>query len=206
MGMPSMGGRMLPEETPEEMEARKRMVMAGGATKNAGYNHGLEGSEIMMNRDGSNGFSMGNDLSDQYKWNEKTGDYRSHGGGIMNIGEMPQQAPVDAAPVGAPPPTNKPKDDWRENIDKTIQPGSVGSSPGMTTEQIVDTSGMDNFMDMGGSQGGHINPLVDPSNWMHQVNPDHLQARNVGIYKNPAIDDWLAKSQKGLLSKSGGLV
>ena len=87
--MASASKPKLEPETPEEMMERKRMIMGGGHTKGGGYNHGLEGTEIMMNRDGTNGFSLGNDLSDQYKWNEKTGDYRSHGGGIMNIAEMP---------------------------------------------------------------------------------------------------------------------
>ena len=65
--------KQLPEETAEEIMARKRMIMSGNQAGNLmAYE---PGTEIMMNRDGSNGFSMGDDPSDQFKWNEKTGDY-----------------------------------------------------------------------------------------------------------------------------------
>ena len=54
----------LEPETPEEIMARKRMIISGNEAGN-----GLAftpGTEIMMNRDGSNGFSIGTtgDLSD----------------------------------------------------------------------------------------------------------------------------------------------
>jgi len=198
--MASSSKPKLEPETPEEMMERKRMIMGGGHTKGGGYNHGLEGTEIMMNRDGTNGFSLGNDLSDQYKWNEKTGDYRSHGGGIMNIAEMPQMAAApSAAPVGAPPPT---KPDWRDDIDMTRGEGSAGSGDGLTTSEIVDNSGMDNWMEMGPqTQGEHINPLVDPSNWQYQVDPRNQQVRNLGRYQNPLLDEWMSQ-RKGLLGQN----
>ena len=66
------GSKPQKEETAEEIMARKRMIMSG---TQAGNLMAYEpGTEIMMNRDGSNGFSMGGDLSDQFKWNEKTGE------------------------------------------------------------------------------------------------------------------------------------
>jgi len=196
--------KQLPEETAEDIEARKRMVMSGNQAGNLmAYE---PGTEIMMNRDGSNGFSMGGDLSDQFKWNEKTGDYRSHGGGIMSIAEMPQVQ--SAAPVGAPPPKKK-KPDWRDDIDYDRPEGSAGSGPGLTTDQIVDNSGMQNWMDMGPQTSGqNVNALVDPENWQYQVNPEHQQVRNLGRYKNPMLDDWMNDRKKqGLLSRqTGGLI
>ena len=132
----------------------------------------------------------------------------NHRAASFNTVDVPVvQAQSAAAPAGAPPPSNKPPKDWRDNIDNTIHPGSVGSSPGLETSGIVDTTGMDNFMgSMAATPGAVVNPNVDPKNWMYQVNPEHQIARNVGVYKNPAIDDWLKNSQKGLLSASGGMV
>ena len=201
--------RKIEPETPEEMEARRRMIV-GGSTKSGATTHELAGKEIMMNRDGSNGFTYGavaGDPSSQYKWNEKTGDYRSHGGGIMNVMEIPVAATPDAAPVGAPAPVKK---DWRDNIDMTQGEGSAGSGDGLTTDEIVDNTGMDNWMAMGPqSAGQHINPLVDPANWQYQVNPQHQQVRNLGTYKNPMLDEWMDNpfSQGGLLAlNTGGLL
>lgn len=201
--------KKLEPETPEEMEARRRMIV-GGSTKGGATTHELSGKEIMMNRDGSNGFTYGavaSDPSSKYRWNEKTGDYRSHGGGIMNVMEMPVAATPDAAPVGAPAPAKK---DWRDNIDMTQGEGSAGSGDGLTTDEIVDNTGMDNWMAMGPqSAGQHINPLVDPANWQYQVNPQHQQVRNLGTYQNPMLDEWMDTpfSQGGLLAlNTGGLL
>ena len=203
--------KKLEPETPEEMEARRRMI-TGGSTKGGATTHELSGKEIMMNRDGSNGFTYGavaSDPSSQYKWNEKTGDYRSHGGGIMNIMEIPvaETPTAAAAPIGAPPPL---KADWRDNIDMTQGEGSAGSGDGLTTDQIVDNTGMNNWMDMGPQTPGHLlNPLVDPGNWQYQVDPTHQQVRNLGTYKNPMLDEWMSTpfSQGGLLAlNTGGLL
>jgi len=206
--MASSSKRLEPE-TPEEMEARKRII-TGGITK-GGHRGQYNGTEIMMNRDGSNGFSFGpvaTDPSSKFKWNEKTGDYRSLGGGIMSVAEMPVTAAApDAAPVGAPAPKKK---DWRDNIDMTRGEGSAGSGPGLTTDQIVDNTGMDNWMAMGPQTAGqHINPLVDPANWQYQVDPANQRVRNLGIYRNPMLDEWMDTpfSQGGLLAlNTGGLL
>jgi hypothetical protein len=118
----------------------------------------------------------------------------------MNIAEMPQMAAApSAAPVGAPPPT---KPDWRDDIDMTRGEGSAGSGDGLTTSEIVDNSGMDNWMEMGPqTQGEHINPLVDPSNWQYQVDPRNQQVRNLGRYQNPLLDEWMSQ-RKGLLGQN----
>jgi hypothetical protein len=206
--MASSSKRLEPE-TPEEMEARKRII-TGGTTK-GGHRGQYNGNEIMMNRDGSNGFSFGSvasDPSSKFKWNEKTGDYRSHGGGIMSVAEMPVTAAApDAAPIGAPAPEKK---DWRDNIDMTQGEGSAGSGEGLTTDQIVDNTGMDNWMAMGPQTAGqHINPLVDPNNWQYQVDPANQRVRNLGTYQNPMLDEWMDSpfSQGGLLAlNTGGLL
>ena len=79
---------MTAEEIMADKQKRQRMIISG--TEAGNLQAYTPGTEIMMNKDGSNGFSMGNDLSDQFYWNEKTGDYRSNGGGIMSIAEIPQ--------------------------------------------------------------------------------------------------------------------
>lgn len=180
------------EETAEEIMARKRMIMSGTQAGN-----GLAfapGTEIMMNRDGSNGFSTDTtgDPSSIFKWNEKTGDYRSNGGGIMSIAEIPQ-AQAAAAPSGGggkPPPKKKP--DWRDDVrDPVNMPG-----PGVTTGDIMGDT-YDNMMNwqpissdgQGGIQG--MNPLVDPNAWLHQVDPQYQQYNNPGIYVNPGVAGML---------------
>ena len=194
------------DPTPEEIMARKRMITGGQYAGNL-----LDitpGTEIMMNADGSNGFSMGPDPSDRFMWNEKTGDYRSNGGGIARIAEMPQAAAPaqSAAPVGAPAP--KPKD-WRDDIDMTRGEGSAGSGPGLTTDGIVDNTGMQNWMAMGPQTAGeHVNALVDPSQWQYQVDPADQRVRNLGRYQNPMLDEWMnsPQYQGGLLALNKGLV
>ena len=187
--MASSSKPKLEPETPEEMMARKRIIMGGGHTKGGGYNHGLEGTEIMMNRDGTNGFSLGNDLSDQYKWNEKTGDYRSHGGGIMNIAEIPT---VAAAPSGGGG-SSAPSSDWRDSVRKTDNAPST--EQGKTTADILG----DTYETMTAytPQVGALNPLVDPNNWMTQVNPAYQVAYNdPGVYVNPQATGMLESFSK----------
>ena len=81
-------------------------------------------------------------------------------------------------------------------------PGSAGSGDGLTTDEIVDNSGMDNWMSMGPqTQGEHINALVDPGNWQYQVDPIDQQVRNLGRYQNPLLEEWL-NNRKGLLAQN----
>ena len=169
------------EETAEEIMARKRMIMGGGQTKGGGYSHGLEGTEIMMNRDGTNGFSLGNDLSDQYKWNEKTGDYRSNGGGIMNIAEIPQ-AQAAAAPDKGPKKKKKdPKDPG-----EVIYPGpggkTIDTNPGGGYGSWQDRINMTNYQPV--TPNTHLNPLADANNWMYTPDPQYGVMNNPGIYVN----------------------
>jgi len=177
------------EETPEEIMARKRMIVGG---QHAGNLLDIApGTEIMMNRDGSNGFRINDtgDPSSIYKWNEKTGDYRSNGGGIARLAEIPSPAPSGGG-GGRSAPSAAPARDWRDEVRPTE---NAPTEEGATTEDILgDTyAAMTEFQ----PQVGHLNPLVDPNQWMTQVNPA-MQTNYVdpGVYVNPQIgmlqDSW----------------
>ena len=175
--------KQMKEETPEEIMARKRMIMSG--TEAGNLQAYTPGTEIMMNRDGSNGFSMGHgsDPEHQFMWNEKTGDYRAPGGGIMNIAEMPQ---VQAASGGGGPVAEGPSD-WRESVRKTK---NAPTEEGATTADILG----DTYETMTAytPQVGALNPLVDPGNWMTQVDPRFQVAYNdPGVYFNPQATGML---------------
>ncbi len=118
----------------------------------------------------------------------------------MGLAAAPEPAAVAAAAPAAP-------KDWRDDIDDSKSAGPEG----MTTDQIVDNAGMDNWMQMGPQTAGqHINALVDPANWQHQVDPQYQQTRNLGRYINPLLDEQMNyRKKKGLLDYaklSGGLV
>ena len=185
-------------------------TVTGGMDNTSKQHHGPAGGAVIHKRSGGRPRAIYQNGDAYYEDPDQPGRFRKNTRSVDYIdveAYAPPQAQSAAAPAGAPPPSNKPPKDWRDNIDKTIHPGSVGSSPGLETSGIVDTTGMDNFMgSMAATPGAVVNPNVDPNNWMYQVNPEHQIARNVGVYKNPAIDDWLKNSQKGLLSASGGMV
>ena len=172
------------DETPEEIMARRRMIVGGSHAGNLSRMN--PGTEIMMNRDGSNGFRMNDsgDPSSIYKWNEKTGDYRSHGGGIARIAEIPQMAAAPSGGGGAPAPASS---DWRDEVRKT---SNAPTEEGATTADILgDTyESMTQFQ----PQVGHLNALVDPNQWMTQVNPAYQTAyTDPGVYVNPQATGML---------------
>lgn len=175
--------KQMKEETPEEIMARKRMIISGEEGGNLqAY---TPGTEIMMNRDGSNGFSMGgSDPQHQFMWNEKTGDYRAPRGGIMSIAEIPQAAAAPSGGGGSPQPASS---DWRETVRKTE---NAPTEQGATTADILG----DTYETMTSytPQVGALNPLVDPNNWMTQVNPGYQVAYNdPGVYVNPQATGML---------------
>lgn len=177
------------DPTPEEIMARKRMITGG---QHAGNLLDMApGTEIMMNADGSNGFRINDsgDPSSIFKWNEKTGDYRSDGGGIARIAKIPQQS-VAPAPSGGGGGGTKPPTDWRKQVRPTEQPTDIDGA----TEQDIMGNTYDNMVNWtpisSDGQGGtqHINPLVDPLSWMYQPNPAHQVAFNdPGVYVNPQV-------------------
>ena len=172
------------EETAEEIMARKRMIMSG--TEAGNLQAYTPGTEIMMNRDGSNGFRINDsgDPSSIFNWNEKTGDYRSNGGGIARIGEIPRAAAPGAM---GPAVANKPASDWRDEVRPNE---NIVTEEGAETEDILgDTyNAMTEFQ----PQVGHLNALVDPNQWLTQVNPANQVAYNdPGVYVNPQATGML---------------
>ena len=172
------------DESPEEIMARRRMIVGGSHAGNLSRMN--PGTEIMMNRDGSNGFRMNDsgDPSSIYKWNEKTGDYRSHGGGIARIAEIPQMAAASSGGGGSTAPASS---DWRDEVRKTA---NAPTEEGATTADILgDTyESMTQFQ----PQVGHLNALVDPNQWMTQVNPAYQTAyTDPGVYVNPQATGML---------------
>ena len=193
-----MASSSKPALTDEEFEANKRQVKSYSGS---GKGFVERGQPVNIDRHGV--INVGNDLSDQYRFNDVTGKWHANGGGIMEVGEMPvAAAPVaDAAPVGAPPPA---KPDWRDNVDMTQGEGSAGSGDGLTTDEIVDNSGMQNWMATGPQTAGqHVNPLVDPGNWQYQVDPANQRVRNLGRYRNPMLDEWMNPMTPGPMSMPG---
>ena len=185
-----MGQRSkLPEETAEDIMARERMVLSG-TTKGGTL---APGTRIMMDRRNPDTFRINDsgDPSSIYRWNEKTGDYRSHGGGIANISEIPQAAaPASGGGGGAPAASSG---DWRDEVRPTANQPS--QDQGKTTADILgDTyAAMTEFTPT--TPGQVLNPLVNTNNWMTQVNPAMQVAYNdPGIYVNPQVgmlqDSW----------------
>ena len=165
------------EETAEEIMARKRMIMSG---TEAGNLHAYTpGTEIMMNKNGSNGFSMGNDLSDQFMWNEKTGDYRSNGGGIMSISDIPQMQAAAAETDKGPKKKKKKKPKG-----KVIYPGgkTIDTNPGGGYGGWQDRIDMTNYQPV--TPNTNLNPLADANNWMYTPDPKYGVMNNPGIYVN----------------------
>ncbi len=168
-------------ETEEERQARRRVIESG--TTHGGARNEYAGREIMMNRDGSNGFTFqegfgaAQDPMNQYKWNEKTGDYRSHGGGILNIGNAVQAQAEGGGGGGGNP-----------NPDSNAPPGTVVKKPGDTNQivaggdQIINSKMMYDWRPTARNTNGGAayNPLVNPVNWLH--NPEPIEVRNMGKY------------------------
>ena len=183
--MASSSKPRLEPETPEEIMARKRMITHG---THAGNLMRMDpGTEIMMNRDGSNGFRINDsgDPSSIFKWNEKTGDYRSNGGGIANIAEIPTMAAASSSGGGGS--SAQAPSDWRESVRKT---DNAPTEEGATTADILgDTyESMTSYT----PQVGALNPLVDPNQWMTQVNPAYQVAyTDPGVYVNPQATGML---------------
>ena len=119
----------------------------------------------------SGGFGTDGDPSSNYKWNEKTGDYRSHGGGILEVANVAASTPEESSGGGGGSPEQQASGqgllaDYNPEYVRYNQGGLLGQ--GLTTEQIV---------------GGPLHP--GQQEWIHQVNPNHQVAPNVGTYVLP---------------------
>jgi len=199
------------DRTDQEQDEWLKSQHGGEDKTSMRYNRG-EVTQSMDNLDaytlknGQRGFS-GNGGQVYYE-NPENGRWTSHTNSNDYYTFDPQAAPEPVA-VAASSPAVEPaaKPDWREDIDTSQSAGPEG----MTTDQIVDNAGMDNWMQMGPqTQGQHINALVDPANWQTQIDPRYQQTRNLGRYINPMIDEQMNyRKKKGLLDYaklSGGLV
>jgi hypothetical protein len=162
-----MGSRAEAKEpTAEELASRKR-VITGGITKGGVMNENV-GAEILLNPDG-NGFNFGgvaSDPSSKFKWNEKTGDYRSNGGGILKLAKVAAPAQEGSSGGGGGGGKNKPKPKpghkppvTQTDVYDTIIPGTGG---------LLASEGMDNWnpISSNGNGGAGLNPLVDPQEWL----------------------------------------
>jgi predicted RNA-binding protein YlxR (DUF448 family) len=52
----------------------------------------------------------------------------------------------------------------------------------------------------GGTQP--MNPLVDPKNWLVNIDPKHQETRDMGIYVNPAIAAQQQAQQQAMASQA----
>ena len=174
----------VPELTDEEFDANQRLVDVA-----SGNSRLKRGQQVHINKYGD--IVTGPDISDVYKLNELTGKYHANGGGIMTVRDMPRAAEVRSGHAGG-----KRQDtegsirDWRDEVRPTA---NAPTEDGATTEDILgDTyAAMTEFQ----PQVGHLNSLVDPNQWLTQVNPA-MQTNYVdpGVYVNPQIgmlqDSW----------------
>jgi hypothetical protein len=157
-------------EKASELQGRKR-VITGGITKGGSRNESV-GAEVLLNADG-NGFTFGpsSDPSAQFKWNEKTGDYRSNGGGILELAEIAAPAPQPSSGGGGG--GGVPQQAQGQGLLAEYNPEYVRYNQGgvlnqgLTTEQIV---------------GGPLHPGQEE--WIYQTNPNHQVAPDLGTYMN----------------------
>ena len=165
------------DETPEEIMARRRMIVGGQHAGN--LSNMAPGTEIMMNRDGSNGFRLNDsgDPSSIFKWNEKTGDYRSGQGGIARIAEIPQAAVAESGGGGG-------SEEPARQGGEVIYPNGQGEvmDTGPTGGYANWQDPMFNYQPI--THGQHLNPLADPNQWVHTPEQQMGLLNNPGIYSN----------------------
>ena len=169
-----MGSRAEAKKPTAEELAKRKRVITGGTTKGGSRNE-FVGTEVLMNPDG-NGFTFGasGDPSAQFKWNEKTGDYRSHGGGTLELAEIAAPAPQPSSGGGG---GNQGQQASGQGLLADYNPNNVVYNngqqqggvlnQGLTTEQIT---------------GGPLHPGQDQ--WIYQTNPNHQVAPDLGTYMN----------------------
>ena len=182
----------LDEETAEEIMARERMV-----TSSSGNMDIAPGTRLMEDRWNPGTFRLDNsgDPRSIFKFNDKTEDYRSHGGGIIKLSEVPRgtAAPAGGGGGGGGGAPAASSGDWRDEVRSTANQPS--QDQGKTTADILG----DTYAAMTGftptTSGQVVNPLVNANNWVTQVDPAMQVAYNdPGIYVNPQVgmlqDSW----------------
>lgn len=157
------------QEIAASIQSRKK-VITGGTTK-GGSRDEYAGTEVIMDPDGKS-FTFGSvasDPSSKFKWNEKTGDYRSNGGGILQVADLApaEQSSSGGGGGGGGSGNPKPKPGHGDPVTitdpfDTIIPGTGG---------ILADQGMVNWnpISSNGNGGAGLNPLVDPNEWLVQL-------------------------------------
>ena len=139
-------------------------------------------------KDGTKAFSGGDGQiyyeGDNGRWTSHTNanDYY-----IFSEPQAPKQTDTDMGGGKKPD-----KDKGKPKVEKGKNPGEAGSSPGLGTSGIVDTTGQEWWTNNGPvTPDTEVNGLVDPRNWMHQVDPKHQEVRDMGKYLDPNLPGYL---------------
>lgn len=159
------------QEIAASIQGRKK-VITGGTTKGGSRNEYV-GTEVIMDPDGKSfTFGVSSDPSARFKWNEKTGDYRSNGGGILELADL---APVEQPSSG----------------------GGGGSEQQGLGQGLLASYNPDNVIyNKGQQQGGLLGQglttnqivgglLPGQEEYIYQVNPNHQVAPDLGTYVLP---------------------
>ena len=163
------------EEAYRKRQDSRRIVSSGTRSAENAYGRITPGTIVHVNE--RNEIVLGPDPGDTYKWSEHTGNYRSHKGGILNVGTVPEVAAPEGGRGGG-------------GL-LAAEPGSVvgATGGGVLTEGPTTPDVLGGYDQMFAFQpstaGAHINPLVDPSNWMYETGG--YTPSNPGTYVVPNI-------------------
>ncbi len=171
----------------EEWDKTHEVMAIKGGEHNTSRVPGGGQVETYTLKNGRKGFT--GDDGTVYYYNEANGRWESSTGArnYYNLGPLAAPAPAPSGGGEAP---------------KQSQPtllsgvtGDVGAveTPGVTTEQVLGTQNyesMNNFVPTSHTMGNptqtqHLNPLVDPGNWLYQLQPQPTY--NLGTYINPGV-------------------
>ena len=141
-------------------------------------------------KNGRKGFT-GDDGSIYY-FNEDNGRWESHtrSANYYNLGDIAAPAASGGGGGGVTDPNEgeKKPPGMGGTIEKGPRPGGVQYGPGLGTGDIVDNSGMNNWMNNGPvTPGQTLNPLMDPNEWQYQADPNDGYVPDLGTYVAPGL-------------------
>ena len=163
------------DEIYKKRKESERVIVSG---QHAGNKVAMTPGDIVRIRDdGTIRLNDTGDPSSIYKWNERTGDYRSHGGGILSVGTVPALAESGSGGGGGEEPA-------RQSTGSVVYPDGSG--------EILDTNPTGGYASWQQQMANYypttpnqaLNPLVDPNQWMHTPNPAYGILNNPGVYVN----------------------
>ena len=181
-----LGNKSVEKKDPAKLQAEaesaykkrkesERVVVSG---QHAGNKIAMTPGDIVRLRDdGTIRLDNTGDPSSIYKWNERTGDYRSLGGGILSVGNVPAMAEASSGGGGGEEPA-------RQSTGSVIYPNGSG--------EILDTNPTGGYASWQDQMANYypttpnqaLNPLVDPNQWIYTPNPQHGILNNPGLYVN----------------------